>query len=464
MKISVKNLGVLKQAEFELGELTLICGGNNTGKTYATYALFGFLRRWEHLLKVEIPSQAIDALLRDGVTRVDIEPYAMEANDILRQGCREYTRRLPRVFASKPDRFKDATFQVSLEPETISSIKSRAFERRRGSAEDDLLSLSKSEGEKDLVISLLMDKGKRALPAEMIKEIISDGIVELLFDQFFPRPFIASTERTGAAIFRKELNFARNRLLEEMSRADENINPMELLFKSYQDYPLPVKVNVDFIRQLENVAKEDSFLVENHPHILNDFADIIGGEYIAGSNDTIYFKPARRQLKLTMDESSSAVRSLLDIGFYLSHVAKPGDLLMVDEPELNLHPENQRRMARLFARLVNLGIRVFVTTHSDYIVKELNTLIMLNQNKPYLKQIAQEEGYQTEELIAAEKIRVYIAEKALVKLENKSRRSRHPTLVPTRIDPELGIEARSFDETINKMNEIQEAIVWGGDE
>ena len=465
MKISVKNLGVLKQAEFELGELTLICGGNNTGKTYATYALFGFLRRWEHLLKVEIPSQAIDALLRDGVTRVDIEPYAiMEANDILRQGCREYTRRLPRVFASKPDRFKDATFQVSLEPETISSIKSRAFERRRGPAEDDLLSLSKSEGEKDLVISLLMDKGKRALPAEMIKEIISDGIVELLFDQFFPRPFIASTERTGAAIFRKELNFARNRLLEEMSRADENINPMELLFKSYQDYPLPVKVNVDFIRQLENVAKEDSFLVENHPHILNDFADIIGGEYIAGSNDTIYFKPARRQLKLTMDESSSAVRSLLDIGFYLSHVAKPGDLLMVDEPELNLHPENQRRMARLFARLVNLGIRVFVTTHSDYIVKELNTLIMLNQNKPYLRQIAQEEGYQTEELIAAEKIRVYIAEKALVKLENKSRRSRHPTLVPTRIDPELGIEARSFDETINKMNEIQEAIVWGGDE
>ena len=89
---------------------------------------------------------------------------------------------------------------------------------------------------------------------------------------------------------------------------------------------------------------------------------------------------------------------------------------------------------------------------------------MLNQDKPYLKQIAQEEGYQSEALLTAAKIRVYIAEKALVKLENKSRRSRHPTLVQARIDPELGIEARSFDETINKMNEIQEAIVWGGDE
>ncbi len=41
--------------------------------------------------------------------------------------------------------------------------------------------------------------------------------------------------------------------------------------------------------------------------------------------------------------------------------------------ELNLQLENQRRVARLFARLINVGVKVFVTTHSDYIVKELNT-------------------------------------------------------------------------------------------
>ena len=465
MKISVENLGVLKQAEFELGELTLICGGNNTGKTYATYALFGFIWRWEHLLGVEIRDQTIDALLSDGVTRVDINSYVAEIDSILEQGCRTYTRQLPRIFASKRDRFKSTTFQVSLNSETISAGTRRAFKRNIRSAEDELLSLSKAEGEKELIVSLLMDKEKRALPAEMIKEIISDGIVELLFDRVFPRPFIASAERTGAAIFRKDLNFPRNRLLEEVSRADRDFDPRELLFRSWDnlDYPWPVKVNVDFIRRLEEIAKKDSFLVENHPSILNDFADIVGGEYIAGSHDTIYFKPTRKQLKLTMDESSSAVRSLLDIGFYLRHIAKPGDLLMVDEPELTLHPENQRRMARLFARLVNLGIRVFVTTHSDYIVKELNTLIMLHQDKPYLKQIAQAEGYRTEELIAAEKIRVYIAKNALMSLKNNRRRSQHPTLVRARIDPELGIEAPSFDETINKMNEIQEAIVWGGD-
>ena len=162
-----------------------------------------------------------------------------------------------------------------------------------------------------------------------------------------------------------------------------------------------------------------------------------------------------------MDESSSAVRSLLDIGFYLKHGAQLGDLLIVDEPELNLHPENQRRVARLFAQLVNLGIKVFITTHSDYIIKELNTLIMLNHDKPYLKRIAEEEGYQSEELIEPEKIKVYIAQKASIKVDGNSRKTQCNTLVAAKIDPEFGIDAPSFDTTIDTMNRIQETIVWG---
>ena len=32
MKIQIKNLGALKQAEFTLGDLTIICGANNSDK------------------------------------------------------------------------------------------------------------------------------------------------------------------------------------------------------------------------------------------------------------------------------------------------------------------------------------------------------------------------------------------------------------------------------------------------
>ncbi len=461
MKIKVKNLGALKQAEFTLGELTIICGGNNTGKTYATYALFGFLFTWRRMLAIQINDAKIQELLDDGVIRLDIQEYVKQAEQIIAKGCQAYTKELPKIFAAPAERFKETEFQISLDTKNI-RLPSK-FDLKMRAANAELFSITKSEKSTELVVSLLVEKETVKIPIDVIERIITDSFKEIIFVALFPRPFIASAERTGASIFRKQLLFARNSLIEQMGHSNDNINPMELLFKVNQDYPLPININMNFAMQLENSVKNRSFIAENHPDILTDFADIIGGKYTVTPNDELYYEPKGKRLKLSMDESSSAVRSLLDIGFYLKHEAQIGDLLMVDEPELNLHPENQRRVARLFARLVNLGIKVFITTHSDYIIKELNTLIMLNHDKPHLKRIAEEEGYREAELISSEKIRVYIAEEALVMLEGKTRRTKCQTLTPADIDPEMGIEARSFDTTIETMNRIQEAIVWGED-
>ena len=461
MKVKVRNLGVLKQAEFTLGDLTIICGGNNTGKTYATYALFGFLFTWQRIFLIEIKDDQIQQLLNDGVIRLDLQEYVKQVERIVAKGCHTYTQRLPQIFAAPTELFKDTNFQVSIDIKNISF--GGRFERTIGSANAEIFSLIKSEDSTELVVTLLVEKEKIKIPNEILRSTITDTLKDIIFAEIIPRPFIASAERAGAAIFRKELNFARNRLLDEMGQANNNINPMELLFKVYQDYALPIKTNVDFTRQLETIVKKSSFIAENHPDILADFADIIGGEYTVTRNDQLYYVPKGKRIKLSMDQSSSAVRSLLDIGFYLKHEAQIGDLLMIDEPELNLHPENQRRVARLFARLVNLGIKVFITTHSDYIIKELNTLIMLNHDRPHLKRIVEAEGYRQEELISADKIKVYIAEESLIVLEGKTRKTKCQTLTPADIDPEMGIEARSFDTTIETMNRIQEAIVWGAD-
>ncbi len=468
MKVKVKNLGVLKQAEFSLGDFTIICGSNNTGKTYATYALYGFLATWRHRLgslgEGRISQRAINNLLDNGITQIDLIEYGKGAESILNTLCERYTEGLPSIFAAPRKRFRDSQFNISLERSALSeAIKRISFKSKTGARNRQFFSIAKAEGSTELEVSLLGEKQRVEIPTERIRSLITETINERIFGQFFPDAFISSTERTGAIVFRTELNFARNRLLKEMSRADDDINPRELLLKSYQDYALPVESNVDFTRQLESIALTDSFLAEEHSEVLTRFVDIIGGTYTVNRNDELYFVPKGERIKLSMDESSSSVRSMLDLGFYLRHVATPGDLLMVDEPELNLHPENQRRIARLFAQLVNLGIKVFITTHSDYIVKELNTLIMLNQDKPYLKRIARQEGYENFELIAPEKIKAYIAEEAHVLLDGNKRRSRCQTLVEAKIDPELGIEMGSFDKAINKMNEIQEAIVWGED-
>ena len=460
MKVKIKNLGILKQAEFSLGDLTIICGGNNTGKTYATYSLFGFLYTWRRLLTWPTfgLKEKIDQLLSDGVISLDLQEYVQQCESILTTGCQRYIQQIPEVFAANEERFKNVDFQIELNFDNIQFKKK--YERKISTATLEIISISKTENNPYLSITLLREKSNINLLVNVLEEIIDNSIKDIIFSQFFPRPFIASAERTGAAIFRKELNFARNRLLEEISK-NSNFNPRELLFNVSQDYALPVKKNVDFTRQIETIVKKTSFIAENHPSILEDFADIIGGQYMITSNDELYYIPKGKKLRLSMDESSSAVRSLLDIGFYLRHEARIGDLLIVDEPELNLHPENQRRIAKLFARLINIGIKVFITTHSDYIIKEINTLIMLNHDQPHLKQIAAEEGYRQEELLSANQVKVYIAEEDSKMLKGQKRKTKFHTLNPAKIDPEMGIEARSFDTTIEKMNRIQTAIIWG---
>ena len=466
MKIVVKNLGVLRQAEFSLGDLTIICGKNNTGKTYATYALYGFLNKWRENMDlakmIHIPDRRIRELFDSGVTRIDLLVYVKSADKIIDELCESYTESLPEIFATSKERFRDSFFRVYLDEDQIfESVKSLSIERESRTRRRRIFSISKKKGSMTLEAYLLVDKSTIRISNFLVRQWMSKAIGEIIFSRFMPDTFISSAERTGAAVFRKELNSARNRLLKEMSQTDDNVDPRELLYRSYQDYALPVENNMEFTLQIEDCVKYKSFLAEEYPDVLERFAGIIGGAYKVNRDRGLYFSPRGARVKLNMGESASGVRSMLDLGFYLHHSAERGDILMVDEPELNLHPENQRRIARLFARLANLGIKVFITTHSDYIIKELSTLIMLNHDEPHLKRIAEREGYENSELLSAERIKVYVAEKALVHLDGNRKKTRHHTLTKADVDPKMGIEVRAFDEAIDKMNEIQQDIIWG---
>lgn len=453
LTVQLKNIGIIKQAEFSLGDLTIICGENNTGKTYIAYALYGFLSSWREFIPITISDMQIQHLFTEKTLKIDL----LRTGDwILADACENYTKQLDEIFAASKGTFQNSEFHFLSDEIDICN------EEYNGSYGSFLL-FSKREGSEELTLTLKMEKGKeREIDATIVRNAINVIIKNAPFFNSVPKPFIFSSERTGVSLFRKELDYARSRLLDDVANADKNIDTRQLLSKAYQSYPSPIKENIDFSRRLDDFAKNKSFIAKEHPEVLADFADIVGGEYVTTQNDQLYYIPKGTQTKLTMVESSSAVRSLLDLSFYLQCIVRKGDLLMIDEPELSLHPENQRRIVRLFARLVNLGVKVFITTHSDYIVKELNTLIMLNHDKPHLKAIAEENGYQESELITADQVKVYVAEKALMPLEEgQQKRRRGHTLVPAKIHPKFGIEVPSFDKTIDDMNRIQDEIVWG---
>ena len=460
MKVTVSNLGILKQAEFETGDLTVICGSNNTGKTYATYALYGFMKFWNDAFNYELlKKEELARLLKSGSLRVELDETSKKANEIISHACKEYIYKLPMVFATSKNQFNNAGFNVCIPK--IDYIKIDKFFQVNGPGRKPFFNITKKSGEEFLTIDIVAkSEDINGISYDWIRREVNSFILHVLFGDVFPFPFIASIERTGAVMFQKELDISRNRLLEHISNRDKDIDPFSLIDTYYdRGYALPVKDNVDFIRNLENVIKGESFIVKENPDISRIFDAIAGGGYKV-STEGVYYVPDKSRARLTMGESASSVRSLLNLGIYIRHLAFPGDFLMIDEPELNLHPMNQRFMARLFAKLVNAGIKVFITTHSDYIVKEFNTLIMLKKLGVGAKPIMEEHKYDENELLDSAGIRAYIAKKSLIKVEGRQTRQKHNTFVPAIIG-EYGIEVDEFNETINIMNSIQERIIYG---
>lgn len=81
--------------------------------------------------------------------------------------------------------------------------------------------------------------------------------------------------------------------------------------------------------------------------------------------------------KFPLRQTSSMVSELAPVILFLKYLVRPGDLLILEEPEAHLHPASQRRMAQGIVRLVNAGVRVLITTHSDYLLHQLNNLMRI---------------------------------------------------------------------------------------
>ena len=69
------------------------------------------------------------------------------------------------------------------------------------------------------------------------------------------------------------------------------------------------------------------------------------------------------------------VSELAPLVLFLHGFVRPGDLLIIEEPESHLHPGAQAQIAQTFARLVRAGVHVIITTHSNYFLQEIGNLI-----------------------------------------------------------------------------------------
>lgn len=154
--------------------------------------------------------------------------------------------------------------------------------------------------------------------------------------------------------------------------------------------PMLSGVLSDFLDQLISIDTSG-----RHPQSVAEICSMIESKVLSGSvvvepsqvidYPQFLYRPSGWKEDLALANASSMVSELAPVVLYLRHLVKLGNVLIVEEPESHLHPAMQVRLIRLLAVLVNSGIRVILTTHSEWLLEELANIVSrsyISNSKP----------------------------------------------------------------------------------
>ena len=151
--------------------------------------------------------------------------------------------------------------------------------------------------------------------------------------------------------------------------------------------PMLSGILTDYLDQLIHLHKIEP---RNRRHRKHDIkllatqmeANILKGEVLIKrlhefGSSTFEFRPDGWKRKLPFTRVSSMVSELAPVVLYLRYLVNPGDTLIIEEPEAHLHPAMQAAFAKELAKIVRSGVRIIVTTHSEWFLEKIGNLTRL---------------------------------------------------------------------------------------
>ena len=140
----------------------------------------------------------------------------------------------------------------------------------------------------------------------------------------------------------------------------------------------------DFLREM--IIDMNDSINDYHLIAKKIESDIMGGTAVRRVAEAGYpsfaYSPSGQEAEIPLLRVSSMVSELTPVVLYLKHLVEPGDTLIIDEPEAHLHPAAQVGFAKLLAKLVGSGVKVILTTHSNWIVDEFANLVRVSELEP----------------------------------------------------------------------------------
>ena len=390
--IAVENFGPIERAEIDLRPLTVFVGESNTGKTYLAALIYALHQTFEGFPRVPWSSyntSRFDPIYHDSQP-VDLStPMSLEETQ-------EALKKLavtgqPFKFSDLPMWVRDRLQSGSAHSEVLENELKRCFDFESVS---ELARFTKSQGEamkasfevreeNQILWSFdFCDSGANA------DKFVNGNIVLSSEDRdIFQRALDVKDQGIPFRFFRKVsaksyyLPAARSGIMETHGVITSSLVDLATpggLERSSGNATFSGMI-ADFLKQI--ISYEEGRVSSDE---MSGIAKVLEDEVLRGEIEVkrpaagypeFRYRPQKSEQTLRMSRSSSIVSELAPLVLFLRGIVQPGDTLIIEEPEAHLHPAAQTKVALTLVRLVRAGVRVIITTHSDWLLEQIGNLV-----------------------------------------------------------------------------------------
>lgn len=407
MNITIKNFGPIREFEFDLSRnISLIYGKNNIGKSYAITALYLLLKSFPQVKQESVlvmifdkyftkywKSENTETLVKIFTNRSDISvEQAKFVNDIIKNSIAEmledwvvkdFFRLLESSYGSidsLKNKYSNESFSVSVQNEEF--VLEITNDQKPGSPR---ITVNFSQNHEQ-------DSFNRFINGEEIRDVIFKSVDKIFTNfrennlaQYFI-PAVRSGYYLGTSSFTNTL-------------AQINQFRSELTSDTFKMPKVTVPVS-DFILQLSGLSNSANSSAPGYIEIIRDMeSNLLDGSVIFNSDEgKLLYKSSVFDSSYDLSVVSSMVAEISLIAGYFKFVVndtileknplgsvnafKQHPLIFIEEPEAHLHPEVQVKLMEYFVKLANLGVKIIITTHSDYMLGKLSNILIAKEIEP----------------------------------------------------------------------------------
>lgn len=402
--IQIKDFGPIKDADFDIKPLTVFVGPNSSGKSFAALLIHSLLKSndiYNESNKFNFGLDSLNCLLRNNLEKF-----------------KEFDEKFTEMITS--DEIESKCFELSFEDfeilinEGIKKYYTYLIENKLKSYFDvenlgDLVRLNQNSFEISMGNYLFyfkdefkcsnnfIDNFDKNLDVGiydksfMFKTEIKEDFVTINVNYLLLKSFYNPNEISYAQLW---YIFLADFIFEDLTQKNSYYIPAarDELVKNKEKV---ISNQLNGVVDLSKIQKELAINLLNSKEgmkkaFLYDLAcemeeDLIGGsiEIVENENNSkIIFVDKENNFKCGTNLVSTSIRELIPLIYYLKYEVNKKDTLIIEEPEAHIHPANQRKLVKYLVKAINEGLKIIFTTHSDFIIDQLNNLIRLCDSSP----------------------------------------------------------------------------------